>query len=164
MDKFTYLGSYVSSTENDINMLLAKAWIATDKKKRCFFQAVVISMLLYGCTTWTLTKRMEKSLTAIIQECCELYWTSPGGNTLQNSSCKATYQPSRKLSGDCWSGKDELICDILRWTPSHGRGKVGRPARTYLQQFCADTGCRQEDLPGVMVIEIRSVRGSGNPC
>ena len=29
MDKFTYLGSSVSSTENDINTRLVKTWIAT---------------------------------------------------------------------------------------------------------------------------------------
>ena len=28
----------------------------------------------------------------------EIYRTSPGGNTLQNNSCTATYYPSRKLS------------------------------------------------------------------
>ena len=33
-----------------------------DKIKRRFFQAAVGSMLLYGCTTSTLTKRMEKKL------------------------------------------------------------------------------------------------------
>ena len=30
--------------------------------KRSFFQAAVVLILLYGCTTWTLTKRMEKKL------------------------------------------------------------------------------------------------------
>ena len=62
VDKFTYQGSCVSSTETDINTQLAKAWTAinrlsviwksdlTDKIKRSFFQAVV-SILLYGCTT-----------------------------------------------------------------------------------------------------------------
>ena len=30
-DKFTYLGSSVSSTETDINMWLAKAWTAIDR-------------------------------------------------------------------------------------------------------------------------------------
>ena len=30
--------------------------------KRSFFQAAVVSILLYGCTTWTLTKRLEKKL------------------------------------------------------------------------------------------------------
>ena len=27
-----------------------------------FFQAAVVSILLYGCTTWTLTKRLERRL------------------------------------------------------------------------------------------------------
>ena len=31
VDKFTYLGSSVSSTETDINMRLAKAWTAIDR-------------------------------------------------------------------------------------------------------------------------------------
>ena len=74
VDKFTYQGSRVSSTETDINMRLAKAWTVidrlsaiwksdlTDKMKRCFFQAAVVSILLYGRTIWMLTKRMEKKL------------------------------------------------------------------------------------------------------
>ena len=72
--KFTYLGSSVSSPEADIDTRVAKAWTAidrlsviwksdlTDKMKRSFFQAAVVSILLYGCTMWTLTKRMEKKL------------------------------------------------------------------------------------------------------
>ena len=36
--------------------------------------------------------------------------------------------------------------DVLLWTPSHGRASVGRPARTYLQQLCANTVCSQEEL------------------
>ena len=74
VDKFTYLGSSVESTEKDIETRLTKAWTAinrlsiiwksdlTDKMKRSFFQAAVTSILLYGCTTWTLTKRLEKKL------------------------------------------------------------------------------------------------------
>ena len=74
VDKFTYLGSSVSSTKTDIDTRLAKAWTAinrllviwksdlTDKMKCSFLQAAVMSILLYGCTTWMLTKRMEKKL------------------------------------------------------------------------------------------------------
>ena len=70
VNKFTYLRSSVSSTAKDIDTQLTKAWTAinklsiiwksdlTDKMKRSFFQ----SILLYGCTTWTLTKRLEKKL------------------------------------------------------------------------------------------------------
>ena len=74
VDKFTYQGSSILSTENDIETRLAKGWTVNDslsvicksnlthKIKRCFFQAGVVSILLYECTTWTLTKRMEKKL------------------------------------------------------------------------------------------------------
>ena len=34
--------------------------------------------------------------------------------------------------------------------PSRGRAKAGRPARTYIQQLCEDTGCSPEDLPEAM--------------
>ena len=30
---------------------------------------------------------------------------------------------------------------VLLWTPTYGRAKAGRPARTYIQQLCEDTGC-----------------------
>ena len=74
VDKFTYLGSSVSSSEKDIDTQLTKAWAAidklsviwksglTDKMKCSFFQAVVVSILLYGCTTWMVTKRLKKKL------------------------------------------------------------------------------------------------------
>ena len=74
VDKFTYLGSSVSSTETDINMWLTTAWTAidrllviwnsdiTDEMKHSFFQATVMLILLYGCTIWIITKSMEKKL------------------------------------------------------------------------------------------------------
>ena len=43
-----------------------------------------------------------------------------------------------------------VIRDVLLWIPTHGRAKSGRPARTYLQQLCEDTGCCLEDLPRAM--------------
>ena len=74
VNKFPYQGSSISSTETDINTCLAKAGTAinllsviwksdlTDEMKRNFLQAAVMSILLYRCTTWMLTKRMEKKL------------------------------------------------------------------------------------------------------
>ena len=49
-------------------------------------------------------------------------------------------------AGHCWRRRDELISDILLWTPSHGLAKAGRPAGTYIQQLCVNTGCSPEDL------------------
>ena len=53
-------------------------------------------------------------------------------------------------AGHCWRSRDELIRDVLLWTPTYGRAKAGRPARTYIQQLCEDTGCSPEDLPEAM--------------
>ena len=50
----------------------------------------------------------------------------------------------------CWRSRDELISDVLRWTPTYGRAEAGRPARTYIQQLCEDTGCSPEDFPEAM--------------
>ena len=48
--------------------------------------------LTYGEKAW---RQLQESNT---QECCELYWTSPGGSTPKNSSYTALYHPSRKVS------------------------------------------------------------------
>ena len=114
----------------------------TDKIKRSFFQAAVVSVLLYGCTTWTLTLRMKKNLTATTQECCEQYLSSPGDSTIT----KTIRIRRTRHAGHCWRSRDELISDVLLWTPSHGRAKAERPARTYIQHHCTDTGCIPEVL------------------
>ena len=74
VDKFTYLGSSVSSTEKDIDTWLTKAWTAldrlsiiwrsdpTDKMKRSFFQAAVVSILLYGWANKTTGKEARRQL------------------------------------------------------------------------------------------------------
>ena len=85
VDKFTYLGSSVSSTEKDIDTRLTKASTAidrlsiiwksdlTDKMKRSFFQAAVVSILLYGCTTWT-KKNQDGNYTRMLQAILNKSW------------------------------------------------------------------------------------------
>ena len=53
-------------------------------------------------------------------------------------------------TGHFWRSRDELMSDVLLWIPLHGRIKAGRPARTYVQQLCADSGCSPEDLQEAM--------------
>ena len=64
-------------------------------------------------------------------------------------------------AGHCWRSRDELIRDVLLWIPTHGRAKAGRPAQTYIQQLCEDTGCCPEDLPRAMNDRRSGERGSG---
>ena len=170
VDKFTYLGSRVSSTEKDIGTWLRKAWTAidrlsiiwksdlTDKMKRGFFQAAVVSILLYGCTYWTLTKRLEKKLdgnyTRMLRAILNKFrWQHPTRHQLYGHfpPITKTIQVRRtRHAGHYWRSRDEVISDVLLWTPTYGRAKAGRPARTYIQQLCEDTGCGPEDLPEAM--------------
>ena len=157
VDKFTYLGSSVSSTENDIDTRLTKSDL-TDEMKRSFFQAAVVSILLYGCTTWTLTKRLEKKLdgnyTRMLRAILNKSWRQhPTRGQLYGHlpPITKTIQVRRaRHAGHCWRSKDELVSDVLLWTPTYGQAKAGRPARTYIQQLCEDTGCNPEDLPEAM--------------
>ena len=144
VDKFTYLGSSVSSTEKDIDTQLTKAWTAidrlsiiwksdlTDKMKHSFFQAAVVLILLYGCTTWTLTKRLERKLdgnyTRMLRAVLNKSWRQhPTRHQLYGHlpPITKTIQIRRtRHAGHCWRSKDELISDILLWTPTYGCAKV----------------------------------------
>ena len=172
VDKFTYLESSVSSIETDINKntRLAKGWTGTDrlsviwksdlndKMKRSFFQAAIVSILLYGCTTWTLTKRIEKKLdgnyTRMLQAILNKSWRQhPTKQQLYGHLppiTKTIKIRRTRHEGHCWRSRDELISDVLLWTPSQGRAKAGRPTRTYIQHLRAYTGCCLEDMPKAM--------------
>ena len=167
---FTYPGCSVSATEKDIDTRLTKAWAAidkvsviwksnlTDKMKRSFFQAVVVSILLYGCTTWTLTKRLDKKFdgnyTRMLRAILNKSWRQqPTKHQLYghlHPITKTIKVRRTRHAGHCWRSSDELISDVLLWTSSYGQAKAGRPARTYIQQLCEYTGCSLEDLPEAM--------------
>ena len=134
VDKFTYLGSSVSSTEKDIDTRLTKAWTAinrlsiiwksdlTDKMKRSFFQAAVVSILLYGCTTWTLTKRLEKKklegnytrmLRAVLDKSLRQHPTRHQLYRHLPPITKTIQVRRARHAGHCWRSKDELLSDVL---------------------------------------------------
>ena len=126
----------------------------TDRMKRSFFQAAVTSILLYGCTTGTLTKRLEKKLdgnyTRMLRAILNKSWRQqPTRHQLYGHLLpitKAIQVRRTRHAAHCWSSRVELISDVLLWTATHCRAKAGRPARTYIQQLCKDTGCCSKDL------------------
>ena len=126
----------------DIDTQLTKAWTTidrlsiiwksdlTDKMKRSFFQAAVVSILLYWCTTWTLTKRLKKldgnyirMLRAILNKSWQQHPTRPQLYGHQPPITKTIQVRRTRHAGHCWRCKDELISDVLLWTPHMAKQK-----------------------------------------
>ena len=106
--------------------------------KRSFFQAAVVSTLLYGCTTWTLTKRPEKlngNYTRMLRAILNKSWRQhPTWHQLYGHlpPITKTIQIRRtRHAGHWWRSRDELRSNVLLWTPTYGRAKAGRFAGTY---------------------------------
>ena len=150
VDKFTYLGSSVSSTEKDIDTRLTKAWTVinrlsiiwksdlTDKMRSSFFQTAVVLILLYGCTTWMVTKRLEKKLDgnytrmlwAILNKS---WWQHPTRHQLYGHLppiTKTIQVRQTRHAGHCGRSRDKLMRDVLLWNPTYGQAKARWPART----------------------------------
>ena len=97
VDKFPYLGSSVLSTETDINMWLAK----------------------YGCTTWMLTKWIEKKLDG---NYTRMLWAILNKSWRQHPTKQQLYSQLPPITktikvrwtshmGHCWRSRDELISE-----------------------------------------------------
>ena len=144
--------------------------------KRSFFQAAVVSTLLYGCTTWTLTKRLKKKLdgnyTRMLQAILNKSWRQhPTRHQLYGHlpPVRKTIPVRRtRHARHCWRSKDELISDVLLWTPSVWPSKKqdDQLKHTY-SSYVGITGCNPEDLPEAMNDRekwrerVRDIRASG---
>ena len=94
--------------------------------KHSFFQAAVVSILLYGCTTWTLTKRLEKKLDgnytrmlrAILDKSWRQHTTMHQLYGHQPPITKTIQVRPARHAGHCWRSRGDLISDVILW-PRH---------------------------------------------
>ena len=90
-----------------------------------------MSLLLYGCTTWTLTKRLKKKLdgnyTRMLRAILNKSWQQhPTRHKLYGHLppiTKTMQARQTRHAGHCWRSKDELISNVLIWTPHMAKQK-----------------------------------------
>ena len=132
--KFTYLGSSVSSTKKDIDTRPMMIWTAidklsiiwktdlTNKMKRSFFQAAVVSILLYSCTISTRTKQVEKKLdgnyTRILRAILNKSWKQHPTRHILYGHLPPIQVRRTRHAEHCWRSRDELISDV-HFKPPH---------------------------------------------
>ena len=107
---------------------------------RNFFQAVVMSILPYGCTTRPLTKCIEKKLD---RNCTRMLPAMMNKSWKQYSTKQQLYGNSPPISktipvkrtghaGHCWRSKTELKINVLQWIPTRGFASVGGPSKNLI--------------------------------
>ena len=76
----------------------------SNKKQQNNPDSIAVSSRLWSCRYCCMDALLgrwqngwRRSSTAIIQECCEQYWTGPGSNAPHDANCTATYLLSWKL-------------------------------------------------------------------
>ena len=166
VDDFQYLGSRIASTEKDITMRIGKAWSALQKlnviwKSRLkrqlkinLFRATVETVLIYGATTWTLTKSLTRRLdgvyTRMLRAALDVSWKTHTTNKKLYGNIPPISQTIKErrlqFSGHCSRAKNEVISEVILWEPRHGKRGRGRPARTCIDQLVDDTGIQKEHL------------------
>ena len=112
-----------------------------------------------------LKKKLEGNYTRMLRAIWnKSWWQHPKKHQLYGHLppvMKTIQVRQARHAGHCWRSRDQLISDVLLWTPAYGQAKAGRPAQTYIQQLCEDTGCSPEDLPETMNDRRSGERGSG---
>ena len=111
--------------------------------KREDYKAATVSILLNGCTTWTLTKRIEKKLDgncarnlgAILNKSGKQHPTKQQLYGHLPPVSKTLKVRQKRHTGHCWRSKEEVISDVLQWIPSNGLGTIGRQARNTSSKF-----------------------------
>ena len=134
VDKLTYLGSSVSSTEKDFDTRLTKAWTAIDRlsimwKSDLTTKSNAVSSRQRSNRYWTLTKRLEKKLDGNCTRMLRAILTKSWRQHTTKHQLYGHLPPITKTiqlrrtrhAGHGWRSRDELISDVLQWTPGKSR-------------------------------------------
>ena len=172
VNDFLYLGAKIRNSEEDITTRKKKAWIACHSLKAVWksdlrrdlkirlFTATVESVLLYGSETWTMTKRLTKTIdgcyTRMLRMALNInqymMWITNSelyGNLPKVSSKVA--QRRLRLAGHAQRHPELTLHSVLLWEPLHGRAGRGRPRQTYIDTLRADTGLQDtRDIANIM--------------
>lgn len=157
VDNFKYLGAMMLSCETDIKIRKGQAWGAFWKMKSIWhsssiptklkiniFNASCLSILLYGCESWVITKSLESTLNTFALNCYRIMLNIRRTQHISNKEIYnrtkqvplATTVQQRQLRfvGHCLRrNENEPIHQYVLYTPSndHGKRKTGKPKISY---------------------------------
>ena len=138
---------------------LHKIWISKldTKIKIQLFKCLIEPILLYGCETWTLSKKAEKRLdgtyTRLLMRVKNLSWKHhPTKHQIYGSlpPVSSIVQSKRvQFAGHCLRASSEIISPVVLYK-SHSIGRRSRKLN-YVDTIKRDTGLLEEDLKTSML-------------
>ena len=157
---FKYLGSWACSKSVDIKVCKALAWQSLHKMRNIWknnwanrlklhlFRATVETILLYGSTSWSLTKREEQQLdgtyTRMLRMVYNINWSEKITNRELYGELEKLSEGIRRrrlsVSGHIYRYKDSPAWQLIKWIPKHGNIKRGRPPTTYINKLLREAG------------------------
>ena len=168
-DDYKYLGSFISSSEKDFNARKGMAWSACNNLHKIWtsklhvsikiqlFKTLIVPILLYGCETWTLSKRMEKRLdgvyTRLLMRVKNLSWKHhPTTQVIYGDlpPVSSIVRSKRaQFAGHCFRATTEIISSLVLWKPK----SVGRRSRklSFVDTLKRDTNLNDQDLQTSML-------------
>ena len=155
---FKYLGSMMASSSSDLKKRRALAWAAFWKLERLWrsagtpittkvklFKALCVTVLLYGCESWVITKDMENRINSFATSCYRIMLNIKRLDRVPNDRIYEMTE-SKPLIEQVRMRQLRFLGHILRmpedepavrlyalYIPSHGRRRPGRQRTTYLQ-------------------------------
>ena len=120
------------------------------------FKTLIVPILLYGCETWTLTKRMEKRLdgvyTRLLMRVKNLSWKHhPTKQVIYGDLPPVSKRV--QFAGHCFRATTEIISSLVLWKPK----SVGRRSRkllllgSFVDTLKRDTNLNEQDLQTAML-------------
>jgi len=156
VDDFRYLGSMMANSANDFKRRKALAWSAFWKLEHLWrkpslpiatkvklFNTTCVTILLYGCESWVISKDMENKINAFATSCYRIMLNIKRTDRVPNStiynmtntSClieRVRTQQLKFLGHILRMPDDEPVKLYALYAPSHGRKRPGRQHTSYL--------------------------------
>lgn len=170
VEEFQYLGSMMSSSENDLKVRRGQAWgtfwemtniwqsddIPIDLKVR-LFHSICLSILLYGSEAWVLTKTMTQRIDSFATSCYRIMLKIKRLDKIRNErvlqivnqpplSVTVKERQLRRLGHTLRADRVTLQHKFAVYFPLHGKRKPGRPRTQYHQYIKQITGLGSEEL------------------
>ncbi len=163
---FRYLGSMVASSSSDLKRRKALAWTAFWKLEQLWrspsipittkvrlFDTTCVTVLLYGCESWVISKDMESKINAFATSCYRImlnikhtdHVTNATIYTMTNTNPlveRVRIRQLKFLGHILRMPDDEPVKLYALYTPPHGKRRPGRQRTsflTYVQQLLGDS-------------------------